>query len=180
MSSQFQPDGRQYSIHKGRPLVMQELDLESLLSEVDLAILHKVITPRDDIHELANWYAAISDFAVSEIEARMGIALCREFMPEIREAGWTLAIIWPQFMASRLHSGLRFRLDFLVTCDGRRIGVECDGKAFHSSPSQMARDDFRSLKIREKGGLRFVRFTGTEIYQEAELCAGRVRLELGR
>ena len=157
---------------------LEEMPLSWMLSEVDLATMREIITPRDSIHVLANWYSPIADFAISEIEARMGMALCREFMPEIMDVGWTLGVIWPQFKANRLHPDLHFQLDFLVMRGDRKIGVECDGKAFHSSPKQKAKDEFRTRKIFEKCGLRIVRFTGTEIYQKAELCARTVRTEL--
>lgn len=157
---------------------MNQTPLHQLLSDVDLATLRAVITPRDDLHELANWYAWIADFMMSEIEARMAIALCREFLPEIRDERWPLAVIRPQYKTNQLHPRLHYQLDFLVTCEGRRIGVECDGKEFHSSHKQMAMDQHRSRKISELSSVKIIRFTGTQIYQEAELCARRVRREL--
>lgn len=157
-----------------------DTQLQEVLPRPDIFILMGIATGADDVQELANWYSAIAQFATTDLEAKMGMALCKEFLPEIREAQRTLDVVHPQFRTIRLHQHLRFRLDFLVSLNGLRIGVECDGKAYHSSAEQKARDEFRDRTILEKSGLRIIRFPCAEIVRNAAHCARIVRVEIGK
>lgn len=69
------------------------------------------------------------------------------------------------------HSVGIYRVDFLLIAvdpqrrTSRRLVVECDGKDFHTSEQQIARDQKRDEEIAE-AGLRVVRFTGSSIHSQ--------------
>jgi len=65
----------------------------------------------------------------------------------------------------------RFRLDFALPYAG--IGVEIDGREFHSNPEQRANDRERQEWIENKGWC-ILRFTGSEVHRDAEGCAMEV------
>lgn len=48
--------------------------------------------------------------------------------------------------------------------------IECDGRAFHSSPEQIEHDNRKDRAALERGCLT-IRFTGSEIFRNADLCA---------
>lgn len=62
-----------------------------------------------------------------------------------------------------------YRADFLLVVvdpqrrTSRRLVIECDGKAYHTSEQQMARDSERDDHIAD-AGYRVVRFSGASIY----------------
>jgi len=69
-----------------------------------------------------------------------------------------------------------FRLDFGLTIHTTpeiKIGVECDGLDFHTRPEQVARDKRRDRLLVVRGWT-VIRFTGSEIYADAERCVGEV------
>lgn len=77
----------------------------------------------------------------------------------------------------------RYRLDFaaFTKCDRgwlKTIGVECDGRQFHTSPEHIERDKKRDVEILRLTGMTVKRFTGSEIKKSAELCAAFVINEL--
>lgn len=51
--------------------------------------------------------------------------------------------------------------------------IECDGKDFHSSPEQVAHDRKKDASALERGFLT-LRFTGSEIFRDADGCAQKV------
>lgn len=51
--------------------------------------------------------------------------------------------------------------------------IECDGKDFHSSPEQVAHDKKKDAAAMERGFLT-LRFTGSEIFRDADGCAQKV------
>ena len=80
--------------------------------------------------------------------------------------------------------GLPYRVDFLVGRDYERsstteIVVECDGHEFHSTKEQIKKDNKRQREI-ENLGYSFLRFSGSEIYNDSEKCAEEVfkRIEI--
>lgn len=77
------------------------------------------------------------------------------------------------------HEVEQYRLDFAVhvtgIVDGKPksawIGVECDGHEFHERTKEQAqRDKARDRQLALKG-FRMLRFTGSEIYRHAFVCA---------
>lgn len=66
----------------------------------------------------------------------------------------------------------RFRYDFAITDrSGNLLAlIECDGREFHSTPEQLARDAEKNAAA-EAAGIRLFRWTGREIYRDAHSCA---------
>lgn len=52
-----------------------------------------------------------------------------------------------------------------------RVGVECDGYAFHSSVEQRANDNSRTIEVVEEDGFNILRFTGKQITDDPRRCA---------
>lgn len=78
----------------------------------------------------------------------------------------------------------QYRVDFLVRAhpyDARTcVVVECDGHDFHErTKEQAARDRARDRDL-QSAGYKVFRFTGSEIYRDAILCAREVLSEISR
>jgi very-short-patch-repair endonuclease len=107
--------------------------------------------------------ARMAEFTESPIEILFGMA-----MMDLIEDSWALL---PQF------KWRGFRIDWcLERPDNPLIFIECDGSEFHTRPDQIAKDRLRDQQIR-RAGIKLFRFTGSEIYRNAEGCALRVYLE---
>lgn len=65
------------------------------------------------------------------------------------------------------HPAGRYRIDFALP--GRRIGIELDGFASHSSTKAIASDRQRQRDL-ERAGWRIIRFGGSEVYHDAAEC----------
>lgn len=52
-----------------------------------------------------------------------------------------------------------------------RIGIECDGHAFHASKEQRANDNSRTVEIAREEGFTILRFTGSQINADPWRCA---------
>jgi very-short-patch-repair endonuclease len=63
--------------------------------------------------------------------------------------------------------GGRRRIDFAIP--DRKIGIELDGHATHSSTQAIA-DDRRRQRRLESAGWRIIRFGGAEVYADANGC----------
>lgn len=64
----------------------------------------------------------------------------------------------------------RFTVDFLVEENGSRFAVEADGSVYHDAE----RDAVRDRKLGEMGITGVFRFTGSEIFRDADACASHV------
>lgn len=69
---------------------------------------------------------------------------------------------------------LPYRVDFVIggnyeTENGLSLIVECDGHDYHSSKEQIINDNKRQREI-ENLGYTFIRFSGSEIYNNVEKC----------
>jgi very-short-patch-repair endonuclease len=107
--------------------------------------------------------ARLAKFTESPIEVMFGMALY-----DLIEDGWALI---PQFKWQR------YRIDWaLERPDKPLIFIECDGSEFHTRPDDVARDRRRDQDIR-RAGIKLFRFTGSQIFGNAEGCALRVYLE---
>lgn len=69
-----------------------------------------------------------------------------------------------------------YRVDFLVCGEYKdmvngkvTLVIECDGYDYHSTKEQIKADNKRQREIEEKGYV-FLRFSGSEIYNETEKC----------
>ncbi len=67
----------------------------------------------------------------------------------------------------------KYRIDLAVYSRGRKIAIEADGKAYHSSPSQLKHDEQKNQFLR-KSGWKVIRFTGSEIYRNSKNCVQQV------
>lgn len=72
----------------------------------------------------------------------------------------------------------RYRVDFMIEIDGGangyRIAVECDGRKWHErTEDQGAHDRSRDRELLTRGVIT-IRFTGSEIYRDAQACAADV------
>jgi very-short-patch-repair endonuclease len=63
-----------------------------------------------------------------------------------------------------------YRIDMVIG----KIAIECDGKAFHSSPEQKAYDKRRDSYIRRNGYKSVLRFTGSEINKTPWYCVDKI------
>lgn len=74
---------------------------------------------------------------------------------------------------------LPYRVDFVVGDDTKerkypmQIVIECDGHDYHSSKEQIKKDNERQREI-ENLGYTFIRFSGSEIYNDVEKCVDEV------
>lgn len=64
-----------------------------------------------------------------------------------------------------------YRVDFLLEGMDIRIAIECDGHDFHDRTKQQAAYDRARDRELLKAGVFTVRFTGSEIFNNAERCA---------
>jgi DNA helicase-2/ATP-dependent DNA helicase PcrA len=65
----------------------------------------------------------------------------------------------------------RYRADFLVENSGQKWVVEADGRGFHDPVRDKIRDD----ELKSMGIADVIRFTGSEIFRDANSCAARVK-----
>ena len=63
-----------------------------------------------------------------------------------------------------------YRLDFTLETKTLKLAIEIDGHDFHSTKEQKAADYQRDRYLQSRGW-RVVRFSGSEIYQDASKCA---------
>lgn len=67
-----------------------------------------------------------------------------------------------------------FRIDMVVG----NIAIECDGKAFHSSPDQKSYDRRRSAYLYRHGYKSVIRFTGSQINRDTSECVRQIEKKL--
>ncbi|HEX3642856.1 MAG TPA: DUF559 domain-containing protein [Ktedonobacteraceae bacterium] len=92
---------------------------------------------------------------------------------------WCVA--YPDITLIRQHQVLKYRLDFAHL--DTKIAIELDGHSFHSSRKDRNKDYKRQREI-ETFGWSFVRFTGSEIFQDVgscvEIVAKRIKEHMAR
>jgi very-short-patch-repair endonuclease len=109
--------------------------------------------------------AELSKRTESPIETMMGLALHEAFL------GIDVQIL-PQYPFRR------FRIDWAVQRGKRLAFIECDGAEFHTRPLDVARDRAKDAAA-AAAGVKMFRFTGSDIYRGAEVCAWTVRDWMG-
>jgi very-short-patch-repair endonuclease len=72
----------------------------------------------------------------------------------------------PQYKIKRLGRG-NYYVDFALP--SLMLAIECDGKAYHSSPAQIRHDKKRQAEL-ESLGWQVIRFTGSEIVTNISGC----------
>lgn len=64
-----------------------------------------------------------------------------------------------------------YRVDFeLVNNYGKKIVIECDGHDFHQKTKEQVKKDNQRERDLKKLGYEVVRFSGSEIFEDAEKC----------
>jgi very-short-patch-repair endonuclease len=106
---------------------------------------------------------------------------------------WQEARKWEIFPIRRRLPGLRrqvlcgqYRLDFALIRwrfgkPAIKLAIEIDGWLYHSSPEQKARDRQRQEYCEancEARGWQFIRFTGSEVYNDTRKCVDEVQDKL--
>jgi very-short-patch-repair endonuclease len=74
--------------------------------------------------------------------------------------------------------GKRYRVDFTITGGPRKLAVEIDGHEFHASKAARSADAARDIAL-TKAGWTPARFTGSDIWRNADDCAARALDLLG-
>jgi very-short-patch-repair endonuclease len=67
-----------------------------------------------------------------------------------------------------------YRLDFLLESADKKLVVETDGHDFHERTKEQARRDKERDRALVAAGYMVMRFTGQEVYQDADKCAREV------
>lgn len=62
-------------------------------------------------------------------------------------------------------------IDFAISVFDDLIFVECDGHDYHERTKEQARHDRMKDRTIQTAGIPILRFTGSEIYRDAEACA---------
>lgn len=65
----------------------------------------------------------------------------------------------------------RYRID--IAFKKEKIAIECDGKAYHSTKQQLANDRRKDRYLRNEGW-RVLRFSGSQIYNDPDLCCRQI------
>lgn len=65
-----------------------------------------------------------------------------------------------------------YRIDLVLPSYG--IAIECDGRAFHSSPDQKKYDKKRSAYLYKRGYRSVLRFSGSEIVKNPNECIKKI------
>jgi len=87
-----------------------------------------------------------------------------KFYDSLAETGLTFSVQpWIQ------HADRTYRADFVIWYDGRGVVVELDGHDFHKTKEQRGYDSKRERWLQARG-IRAVRFTGSEVYADADRC----------
>lgn len=71
----------------------------------------------------------------------------------------------------------KYRIDIAISYKGKKVAIECDGKAYHSSPKQIEHDSIKDMVL-QKNRWRVFRFTGSEIYRNSEGCIKKIKNSL--
>lgn len=69
---------------------------------------------------------------------------------------------------SQINCG-RYRIDIAIIKKGKKIAIECDGYKYHSTYEQKLHDEKKNVFLESKGW-KVLRFTGKEIYHDADWC----------
>lgn len=69
----------------------------------------------------------------------------------------------------------KYRIDLAIKI--AHIAIECDGKAYHSSPGQKAHD-YRKNRYLRKNGWKVLRFSGSQINRNMRHVMAKIEKEL--
>jgi len=112
---------------------------------------------------------AAGDAAESPIEHRMLRAIILRGATCSAYGEGHIAEIGSALLYAQLPIG-QYRVDIALTDGVARLVVECDGRAYHSNEAQLLADRRRDRGL-TLAGWRVIRFSGSEIYKNADACA---------
>lgn len=72
------------------------------------------------------------------------------------------------------HEASGYRLDFAAITDSHLVAIECDGHDYHERTKEQARHDRSRDRALQAAGWSVLRFTGSEIHENADACASEV------
>lgn len=72
-----------------------------------------------------------------------------------------------------------YRLDIVVTCENKKVVIECDGERFHSGEDKI-REDMQRQTILERIGWKFIRIRGSLFFKDEEIAMNQVFEELDK
>jgi very-short-patch-repair endonuclease len=72
----------------------------------------------------------------------------------------------------------KYRVDFLLRIGTESIIVECDGHNFHERTKEQAAKDRKRDRDLQSDGFKVMRFTGSEIWNDADSCYREVEREI--
>ena len=85
---------------------------------------------------------------------------------------WAGIPVNPEFTVSI--GGRRFRIDLAIFQDRRKIAVECDNRASHSSKSQKEKDRIKDSYLR-RAGWQIIRLKEKDIIERSDKCLARIQ-----
>jgi len=91
----------------------------------------------------------------------------RQVMRRLMDAGFLVTSQW------KVGS---YRIDMVVSGNGRRLAVECDGDRWH--PVEKIPEDMERQAILERLGWKFIRIRGSEFFRSPEKAMGKVFAKL--
>lgn len=135
-------------------------------------------------HSALEEFQYLRGLCQSPIEVKFLTSMLSELMAQESTSGFSMILrkydIRPQEKVGpyRIDFGVGYHpmepMDVLTNSQSIRIAVECDGHAFHEkTKEQAARDKARERAISLEGWT-VLRFTGSEIYKDADACARTV------
>jgi very-short-patch-repair endonuclease len=118
------------------------------------------------------------------------ISLIRDpYIPNVPEVVDHQRLKCESLIESRLYNALTFKgyyVETLVPCGKYRIdialpqyklAIECDGKAYHSTPEQKAHDKRKNAYLR-RNGWSVLRFTGAQMNSNMPKVIGRIEKKI--
>ena len=153
----------------------------------------KIARVRDEFTRMTGqWFDVAMQHCESPIEQLFyAVVLCDHFVPDFngvafsasplrREIGkYKTTAIAPHgagdswfcvSQATVTARGKEYRVDFAFFVDGHRYVVEIDGHDFHEKTKQQAAMDRSRERALTEAGWTVVRFTGSEVYNDAPGC----------
>ena len=164
-----------YPVEQGAALRYRHGSEENIGDFKPVQLVHVTVTAIDRIRAMMD----IGGNCDSPIEVQIGAAvlmfferagqplkLCKTI--DLRRAPDQLVLV-PQFAWSF------YRSDWAILNPARAgaLLIECDGKEFHSSAEQLAHDAKKDAAAHDRGFLT-MRFTGSQIFRDADICAQKI------
>jgi hypothetical protein len=119
--------------------------------------------------------SSLMEFCESPIELLLMLALVRiqrmvDYMVSAHEHRF---LVYPQYPLKL--EGKRMRIDiyleFAIGDQCHKVAVECDGHEFHERTKEQAQADKARDRLLQRHGIRALRFTGSEIWEDPDKCA---------